>query len=91
NTLNHRCVTKKVFITEDKGGKRQTHYNIRTRVNKNGKRKKRKGRRESGGATKHRKPGQGREDSYGKHRTMYAAHTTELAKTDANATTLEKL
>ncbi|MFS2613946.1 hypothetical protein, partial [Phocaeicola dorei] len=26
---------------EDKGGKRQTHYNIRTRVNKNGKRKKR--------------------------------------------------
>ena len=33
---------KKVFITEDTGGKRQTHYNIRTRVNKNGKRKKRK-------------------------------------------------
>ncbi|WP_342976172.1 hypothetical protein, partial [Phocaeicola dorei] len=26
---------------EDTGGKRQTHYNIRTRVNKNGKRKKR--------------------------------------------------
>ncbi|MGK4196463.1 hypothetical protein AB0Y02_16125, partial [Phocaeicola dorei] len=49
------------FITEDTGGKRQTHYNIRTRVNKNGKRKKRKGRRESGGATKHRKPGQGRQ------------------------------
>ncbi|MFS2915654.1 hypothetical protein AAH051_21660, partial [Phocaeicola dorei] len=34
-------LTKKVFITEDTGGKRQTHYNIRTRVKKNGKRKKR--------------------------------------------------
>ena len=32
---------KEGFITEDTGGKRQTHYNIRTRVNKNGKRKKR--------------------------------------------------
>ncbi|MFP5102883.1 hypothetical protein ACJEEX_11140, partial [Phocaeicola dorei] len=32
-----------VFITEDTGGKRQTHYNIRTRVNKNGKRKKTEG------------------------------------------------
>ncbi len=31
---------KEGFITEDTGGKRQTHYNIRTRVNKNGKRKK---------------------------------------------------
>ena len=34
---------KEVFITEDTGGKRQTHYNIRTRVNKNGKRKKTEG------------------------------------------------
>ena len=32
NTLNNRCVTKHVFITEDTGGKRHTHYNIRTRV-----------------------------------------------------------
>ena len=32
NTLNDRCVTKHVFITEDTEGKRQTHYNIRTRV-----------------------------------------------------------
>ena len=32
NTLNDRCVTKHVFITEDTGGKRQTHCNIRTRT-----------------------------------------------------------
>ena len=52
------------------------------------------GKKEREGASPEGQPNtvsQDREDSYGKHRTMYAAHTTELAKTDANATTLEKL
>ena len=33
------CYKEGFFITEDTGGKRQTHYNIRTRVNKTEKEK----------------------------------------------------
>ncbi|WP_368329315.1 hypothetical protein, partial [Phocaeicola vulgatus] len=82
------CVTKHVFITEDTGGKRHTHYNIRTRAYKDGKKEgahtktadgkqgkteKKQIRRTTG----HRKLGQGKEWT-GKQlrKTQYDIHNT---------------
>ncbi|WP_214455655.1 hypothetical protein, partial [Phocaeicola dorei] len=73
NTLNHRCVTKKVFITEDTGGKRQTHYNIRTRVNKNG----RAGTKERESASPEGQPNTVSQDREGKTATENTGRCTQ--------------
>ena len=62
-----------MFITEDTGGKRQTHYNIRTRVNKNG----RAGTKEGEGASPEGQPNTVSQDREGKTATENTGRGTQ--------------